>query len=134
LSRTQEKSRGEEKPAARPAAKETEHRRAAERKISSHREVNQTGECKPQNQIAHEHLKDKGNNTDSSINDQQDYNESVEVTVPLPHLIETKNYFLTHFYTMNVKIKMGSGKEPYPYRILYIGLSKRLNDYYAPMT
>jgi hypothetical protein len=28
---------------------------------------------------------------------------------------------------------LGSGKESHPSRVLYIGLSKRLNDYYAPM-
>jgi hypothetical protein len=27
---------------------------------------------------------------------------------------------------------LGSGKEPQPSRVLYIGPSKRLNDYYAP--
>jgi hypothetical protein len=31
-----------------------------------------------------------------------------------------------------MKMKLGSGKEPQPSRILYIGPSKRLNDYYAP--
>jgi hypothetical protein len=31
----------------------------------------------------------------------------------LPHLIGTKNYFLAHFYTRNVKIKLGSGKKPH---------------------
>jgi hypothetical protein len=30
-------------------------------------------------------------------------------------------------------MKLGSGKEPQPSRVLYIGPSKRLNDYYAPM-
>jgi hypothetical protein len=29
-------------------------------------------------------------------------------------------------------MKLESGKEPQPSKILYIGLSKRLNDYYAP--
>jgi hypothetical protein len=29
-------------------------------------------------------------------------------------------------------MKLKSGKEPLPSRVLYIGLSKRLNDYYAP--
>jgi hypothetical protein len=28
---------------------------------------------------------------------------------------------------------LGSGKQPQPSRVIYIGLSKRLNDYYAPM-
>jgi hypothetical protein len=29
-------------------------------------------------------------------------------------------------------MNLGSGKEPHPSRVLYIGPSKRLNDYYAP--
>jgi hypothetical protein len=29
-------------------------------------------------------------------------------------------------------MKLGSDNEPHPSRILYIGPSKRLNDYYAP--
>jgi hypothetical protein len=29
-------------------------------------------------------------------------------------------------------MKMGSGKEPQPSRVLYIGSSKSLNNYYAP--
>jgi hypothetical protein len=29
-------------------------------------------------------------------------------------------------------MKLGSDKKPHPSRVLYIGLSKRLNDYYAP--
>jgi hypothetical protein len=29
-------------------------------------------------------------------------------------------------------MKLGSGKEPQPSRVLYIGSSKGLNDYYAP--
>jgi hypothetical protein len=49
----------------------------------------------------------------------------------LPHLIGIKNAFLTHFYTTNVKMKLKSGKEPQPSGVLYIGSSKRLNDYYA---
>jgi hypothetical protein len=32
-----------------------------------------------------------------------------------------------------IKMKLGSDKEPHPFRVLYIGPSKRLNDYYAPM-
>jgi hypothetical protein len=50
----------------------------------------------------------------------------------LPHLIGNENVFLAHFYTTNVRMKLGSGKEPQPSRVLYIGLSKRLNDHYAP--
>jgi hypothetical protein len=50
----------------------------------------------------------------------------------LPHLIGNENVFLTHFYTTNVRMKLRSGKEPQPSRVLYIGSSKRLNDYYAP--
>jgi hypothetical protein len=44
----------------------------------------------------------------------------------LAHLIGTKNCFLTHFYTSNVKMELRSGKEPQPSRVLYIGPSKRL--------
>jgi hypothetical protein len=40
---------------------------------------------------------------------------------------------LTHFYTTNLKMKLESGNEPHPYRVLYIDPSKRLNNYYAPM-
>jgi hypothetical protein len=33
----------------------------------------------------------------------------------LPHLISgMKNEFLTHFYSRNYEIKLGSGKEPHP--------------------
>jgi hypothetical protein len=39
---------------------------------------------------------------------------------------------MTHFYSRNTKMKLESGKELYPSRVLYIGPSKRLNDYYAP--
>jgi hypothetical protein len=57
---------------------------------------------------------------------------NMEVTV-LPHLIgNLKIVFLAHFYTRNAKMKLGSDKEPQPSRVLYIGPSKRLNDYYAP--
>jgi hypothetical protein len=31
-------------------------------------------------------------------------------------------------------MKLKSGKEPHPPRVLFIGPSKRLNDYYAPRT
>jgi hypothetical protein len=40
--------------------------------------------------------------------------------------------FLSHFYYSKYEIKLGSGKEPHPSRILFIGPSKRLNDYNAP--
>jgi hypothetical protein len=50
----------------------------------------------------------------------------------LPHLIGNENVFLAHFYTTNARMKLGSGKEPQPSRVLYTGPSKRLNDYYAP--
>jgi hypothetical protein len=39
---------------------------------------------------------------------------------------------MAHFYSKNLKMKLGSGNEPQPSRVLYIGLSKRLKDYYAP--
>jgi hypothetical protein len=39
---------------------------------------------------------------------------------------------MTHFYSRNTKMELGSGKEPHPSRDLYIGPNKRLNDYYAP--
>jgi hypothetical protein len=29
-------------------------------------------------------------------------------------------------------MKLGSGKEPHPFSVLYVGPSKRLNDYFAP--
>jgi hypothetical protein len=38
---------------------------------------------------------------------------------------------MTYFYSRNVKMKLGTDKEPQPYRVLYINLNKRLNDYYA---
>jgi hypothetical protein len=50
----------------------------------------------------------------------------------LSHLIGNENVLLAHFYTTNARMKLGSGKEPQPSRVLYIGLSKRLIDYYAP--
>jgi hypothetical protein len=31
-----------------------------------------------------------------------------------------------------LKMKLRSGKKPHPSRVLYIGPSKRLNDYYTP--
>jgi hypothetical protein len=50
----------------------------------------------------------------------------------LPYLIENENVFLAHFYTTNMRMKLESGKEPQPSRVLYIDSSKRLNDYYTP--
>jgi hypothetical protein len=41
--------------------------------------------------------------------------------------------FLTHFNTRNVKIKLKSGKKLHPSMVIYIGTSKRLNDYYVHM-
>jgi hypothetical protein len=56
----------------------------------------------------------------------------MEVTALLPSfLIGIKNKFLTHLYSRKYEMKLGSGKEPQPSRLLYIGPSKRLNDYYA---
>jgi hypothetical protein len=46
-------------------------------------------------------------------------------------IIRIKNEFLTHFYSTDVKIKLESGKEPQPSKVLYICPSKRLNDYYV---
>jgi hypothetical protein len=52
----------------------------------------------------------------------------------LPYLIEIKTESCSwHTSTLDtMKIKLGSGKEPQPSRILYIGSSKWLNNYYAP--
>jgi hypothetical protein len=58
----------------------------------------------------------------------------MEVTsVPRSFDLKTKNMFFTHFYFKKYKIKLGSGKEFQSSRVLYIDLSKRLNDYYASM-
>jgi hypothetical protein len=38
---------------------------------------------------------------------------------------------MTHFYIKKYEIKLKSDKESHPSRALYIGPSKRLNDYYA---
>jgi hypothetical protein len=67
-----------------------------------------------------------------SIKIKRDQLQSWSSPPSLPHLIGMKNIFLTHFYTTNAKMKLGSGKESQPSRVLYIGPSKRLNDYYAP--
>jgi hypothetical protein len=41
---------------------------------------------------------------------------------------------MAHFCSKNAKMKLESVKEPHPSRVLYIGPSKRLNDYYASRT
>jgi hypothetical protein len=38
---------------------------------------------------------------------------------------------MADFYSRKFEMKLGSGKEPHPSRVLFIGPSKRLNDYYA---
>jgi hypothetical protein len=40
---------------------------------------------------------------------------------------------MSYFYSKKYEIKLESEKDPYPSRVIYIGLSKRLNDYYVPM-
>jgi hypothetical protein len=58
----------------------------------------------------------------------------MEVTVLSPSFDwKLKIKFFTHFYSINVKIDLESGKEPQTSRVLYIGPSKRLNDYYTLM-
>jgi hypothetical protein len=58
----------------------------------------------------------------------------MEVIALLPHfIIGMKNKFLAHFYSKKYEMKLGSDKEFYPSRILFIGVSKRLNDYNALM-
>jgi hypothetical protein len=47
-------------------------------------------------------------------------------------IIGMKIGFLTHFYARKYEMKLGSDKEPYPSRVLFIGPIKRINDYYAP--
>jgi hypothetical protein len=42
------------------------------------------------------------------------------------------NKFLAHFYSRKYEMKLGSDKESHPSRVLYIGPSKKLNNYYAP--
>jgi hypothetical protein len=58
---------------------------------------------------------------------------TTEVTaLPPSFLIGMKNsFFDTTLDT--TKMKLESGNEPQPSKVLYIGPSKRLNDYYAPM-
>jgi hypothetical protein len=70
-----------------------------------------------------------------SIENQQEYNRSTKVSaLPPSFLIGIKTKSCPwHTSTLGtMKMKLGSGKEPQPSRILYIGPSKRLNDYYAP--
>jgi hypothetical protein len=50
----------------------------------------------------------------------------------IPHLIGSYKLFMAHFYSSNTKMKLGSGQEPHPSKVLYIGPSKRLNGYHAP--
>jgi hypothetical protein len=61
------------------------------------------------------------------IEEQQDYNGSMEVTI-LPPSFDywNKNEFLAHFYSKKYEMKLRSGKQPHPSSILFIGLSKRL--------
>jgi hypothetical protein len=73
--------------------------------------------------------------TKFSIDNQQEYNRSTEVTaLPPSFLIGIKTKSCPwHTSTLGtMKMKLGSGKEPQPSRILYIGPSKMLNDYYTP--
>jgi hypothetical protein len=57
---------------------------------------------------------------------------TTEVTVlPSSFYYWNGNKFLAHFYCRKYEIKLGSGKESHPSRMLYIGPSKRLNDYYG---
>jgi hypothetical protein len=54
-------------------------------------------------------------------------------TLPLSFDLWKEKSSSWHTSTLsNAKIKLGSGKELHPSRVLYIGPSKRLNDYYAP--
>jgi hypothetical protein len=41
---------------------------------------------------------------------------------------------MAHLYSMKYKMKLRSANEPHPSRVLYIGSSKMVNDYYAPKT
>jgi hypothetical protein len=50
----------------------------------------------------------------------------------LPHLIYViKIEFVAHFYSRKYKMKLKSGRKLQPFRVIYIGSSKKLNDYYA---
>jgi hypothetical protein len=58
----------------------------------------------------------------------------MKVTALLPHLIgirKTRAWLTSPLETMKQNLR--SHKEPQPSRVLYIGPSKRLNDYYASM-
>jgi hypothetical protein len=63
----------------------------------------------------------------------QVYNRSTKVTALPPSFDWNENLVLgtLHFYSRKYEMKLGSGEEPQPSRFLYIGPSKRLNDYYA---
>jgi hypothetical protein len=68
------------------------------------------------------------------IEEQQNYNRSTEVIVfPLLFDYYNENEFLTHFYIRKYKMKLEIGREPHPSRVLFIGSSKRLKVYNAPM-
>jgi hypothetical protein len=75
----------------------------------------------------------KRSNTSFSIEIQTRFTSNPRRSpLSLPHLISgMKNEFLTHFYSKNYEMKLESGNEPHLSRVLYIGPSKRLNDYYA---
>jgi hypothetical protein len=61
-----------------------------------------------------------------SIALQPNYIKFMEVTVlTLSFNYWNKNEFLTHFYSKKYKIKLGSGKEPHPFRVIYIVSSKK---------
>jgi hypothetical protein len=68
-----------------------------------------------------------------SIKIQHDYTESTEVTALPPSfdLLKEKSCSWHNSTLSIVKMKLESGKEPHPFRVLFIGPSKRLNDYYA---
>jgi hypothetical protein len=50
----------------------------------------------------------------------------------LPHLIGTKIWVLGSLLLYECEMKLGSGNELHPSRVLYIGPTKMLNNYYAP--
>jgi hypothetical protein len=51
----------------------------------------------------------------------------------LPHLIiEIENEFLTHFYSTKYEMRLRSGNELHPSRVLHIDPVKMLNNYYTP--
>jgi hypothetical protein len=68
-----------------------------------------------------------------SIEIKTDSHTTTEVTVLPPSFdwkLNTRSWLTSTLD--NVKIKLGTGKELQPSRVLYIGPIKRLNDYYAP--